>query len=110
MKKYIRCAEESIEDAFDELIESANKAGYKMTVSGDTPKVLLVSSDRDLPRITVTTIDIGSERYQFQAKLMFPDIDTEALEYYDGLSYIIEDRWAEVGKFITKLRRFTYYK
>lgn len=105
--RYIRAASD-IETEFDSLIDDAGRVGYKMKVSGDVPKVMLTSSDRQLPRIFVETIDEGSGKYTFQARLTFPEINTEDLGMDDATETLITDKWADVGWFITQLKKFVY--
>lgn len=105
--RYVRAAE-SMESAFDSLIDDARQIGYKMKVSGDVPKILLTSSDRQMPRIFVETIDEGSGKYTFQARITFPEINTDDMNTADAAETLITDKWADVGWFITQLCKFVY--
>lgn len=98
----------TIEEAFSELIDSADRIGYKMKVSGDIPKIILTTTDREMPRIVVDTIDEGSRTYGFQARLEFPDVYTERMNYADSFESLIDNKWHDVGVFITQLRKFVY--
>jgi hypothetical protein len=98
----------TIEEAFSELIDDATKIGYKMKVSGDIPKIILTTTDREMPRIVIDTIDEGSKRYTFQARLTFPDVYTESMNYADSFESLVDNKWHDVGWFITQLRKFVY--
>lgn len=107
MKRYIKASsnDDRLDKYFQDLMNDAGNCGYKMTVSGKSgnmPKILLVSDDKNLPRITVTTIDAGGGDYEFSVKAVFPDLDSDKLSYSDDIHAIMKD-WIRVGSFIDDL-------
>lgn len=112
MIKYIKASSDDtrLEKYFQDFINDASNCGYKMTVSGksgDAPKILMVSDDKNLPRITVTTIDAGGGDYEFSVKAVFPDLDSDDLTYTDDIYSIMKD-WTKVGSFIDDLLSYTF--
>lgn len=102
-----------IHPAFEELANGAKHLGYDLSVSADdsgTYNMTISISDKSEAN-KMPTIEVNTESYNgatiFQPKLKFPELSSYDEPYYDSIEYWL-DRWAEVGKFITKLCAFEF--
>lgn len=91
----------------DNLAESANNAGYKLSTSDGVNISLEAVEDKNrMPTIKVETRNDGSTVY-YVPTITFPTFTLEEDMYPDEFHYWMQ-KWEVVGRFITKLCEFTW--
>lgn len=95
-------------DAYASLDTAAFNAGYRMKVSNEGDISMWAESDpKYMPKILVDTIRSDDGTLRYYAKIKFPTLNTNDMEWYDEVAYYI-DQWKSVGKFIALLTKFCY--
>lgn len=103
---------------FEDLKISAERAGYHMHVTKSPnykyPILSMELSDPSesaiMPKIDIVTIpELTGNCCYFKPTIRFPDLTTTDADFADNIAYIISEKWAEIGRFITELNNFEYY-
>ena len=106
-------------DAFEEACEhwaaEFGNYGYSYTVWIDdgVPMMKMEASQRisidSVPNINVHTVadNQQADRFWFQCSLTFPDIPSNIGGYSDSIAYVL-NKWADIGKSITALQRWSF--
>nr|DAG57664.1 MAG TPA: hypothetical protein [Caudoviricetes sp.] len=103
---------------FEDLKISAKRVGYHMHVTKSPnskyPNLSMNLSDPSesaiMPEINIVTIlDPTGNWCYFKPTIKFPVLTTTADDFADNIAYIISEKWAEIGRFITELNNFEYY-
>lgn len=105
MKRKVNCSQDIVEAAFGEIINAAYNVGYDLNVD-DELNVTLTARHEQMPNIVTTKIQDNDTTY-YDVKVTFPELSSGPDQFADSIEYSTY-KFYQVGRFITKLIRFTY--